>query len=169
MTKADADVAQRLGAAPISSTPSNLYELLQRRTADGVIIGWFGLVGFKLHEVVSNHLITGLGSGGSFVVMNKDSYAKLPSLAKAALDKNSGYESARDDFGAAMDRVYAGSQDTVRGLTGHTIVALPSADKDRYQHELVEPVIADWQKRIPNGAAILAAYRAEAAKVRAKP
>jgi hypothetical protein len=33
---------------------------------------------------------------------------------------------------------------------------------------LVEPLNADWQKSMPNGAAIFAAYRAEAARVRRK-
>jgi TRAP-type C4-dicarboxylate transport system substrate-binding protein len=169
LTKADADVAQRLGAAPISTTPVDLYEILQRRTAEGVIIGWFGLVGFKLHEVTNHHLIAGLGSGGSYLVMNKDSYARLPPQAKAALDQNSGYDTSRDAFGAAMDRIYAASQNIVRGLPGHTITPLAGADTDRYQHDLVQPVIADWQARIPNGPAIFAAYRSEAARVRSQP
>jgi TRAP-type transport system periplasmic protein len=169
LTKADAEVAQHLGAAPISTTPTDVYEMLQRRAADGMIIGWLGLVGFKLHEVTTNHLVAGLGSGGGFLVMNKDTYGRLPPMAKAAIDRHGGYESSRDDFGAALDRIYEASQKIVRSLPGHTILPLATTNANGYQNDLVQPVIADWQKRVPNGAAILSTYRAEATRVRAQP
>ncbi|HLI23231.1 MAG TPA: hypothetical protein VKV32_19050, partial [Stellaceae bacterium] len=99
LTKADAGMAQRLGGAPLSTNPMEVYGILQHHGADGVIIGWLGLVGFKLDEVTDHHLVVGLGSGGGFILMNKDAYAKLPAKAKAAIDKNSGYNASRDDFG----------------------------------------------------------------------
>src|SRR6185312_12722483 len=91
---------------------------------DGVIIGWLGLVGFKLAEVTDHHLVIGLGSGGGFLLMNKTAYDKLPGHAKAALDKHSGYEASRDAFGAALDRIYANSQAIVRGQPNQTISTL---------------------------------------------
>ena len=168
LTKADARMAGLLGGAPISTTPADVYGILQHHAADGVIIGWLGLVGFKLHEVTDHHLVVGLGSGGGFILMNQDSYAKLPAKAKQAIDKHSGYAASRDDFGAALDRIYAGSQNVVRNLPGHTITTLAPNATGSYQKELVEPLNADWQKSIPNGAAIFAAYRAEAARVHAE-
>ncbi len=166
LTKADARMAQLLGGAPLSTNPAEVYGILQHHGADGVIIGWLGLVGFKLAEVTDHHLVVGLGSGGGFLLMNKDAYAKLPAKAKAALDKHSGYEASRDAFGAALDRIYGNSQTAVRGQPNQSISTLSPPDFADYQKTLVEPLNADWQKSVPDGAAIFAAYRAEAARVR---
>jgi hypothetical protein len=46
------------------------------------------------------------------------------------------------------------------------ISTLSSTDEASYQKTLVEPRNTEWQKSVPNGAAIFAAYRAEAARVR---
>jgi TRAP-type C4-dicarboxylate transport system substrate-binding protein len=166
LTKADARMAQLLGGAPLSTNPGEVYGILQHHGADGVIIGWLGMVGFKLAEVTEHHLVVGLGSGGGFLLMNEPAYDRLPAKAKTALDKHSGYEASRDAFGAALDRIYAGSQAIVRGQPNQTIATLSPADQAAYQKTLVEPLNADWQTSVPNGAAIFAAYRAEAARVR---
>jgi TRAP-type transport system periplasmic protein len=169
LTKADARMASLLGGAPLSTNPVEVYQILQHRGADGVIIGWLGLVGFKLAEVTDHHLVVGLGSGGGFLLMNKDAYAKLPAKAKAALDKHSGYGASRDAFGTALDRIYANSQAVVRGQPNQTITTVAGAELADYQKTLVDPLNADWQKSVPNGAAIFAAYRAEAARVKQEP
>ena len=52
-----------------------------------------------------------------------------------------------------------------RGQPNQTIATLSSAELANYQKTLVDPLNADWQKSAPNGAAIFAAYRAEAARV----
>ena len=56
----------------------------------------------------------------------------------------------------------------MRGQPNQTISTLSPQDFADYQKTLVEPLNADWQKSVPNGAAIFAAYRAEAARVRAE-
>jgi len=165
LTRADAEVATRLGAAPVTTSPIEVYEILQRRGADGIIIGWLGLVGFKLAEVTSHHVIVGLGSGGAFLTMNKGAYDKLPAKAQTAINRNAGAVGSKA-AGAAMDRIYAASQNVVRGLPNHTIGPLAPAEFERYQKEIVTPLIDEWTKRITNGPAILAAYRAEVAQVR---
>jgi TRAP-type C4-dicarboxylate transport system substrate-binding protein len=167
LTRADAEMANRLGAAPVTTSPVTVYEMIQRRGADGIIIGWLGLVGFKLAEVTNQHVLVGLGSGGAFLIMNKDAYEKLPTPARAALDKHSGYAASKA-AGEAMDRIYARSEGVVRGLPGHAIGPLAPAEFERYRKEIATPVVEEWTARIPNGAAILAAYRAEVMKVRAE-
>jgi len=166
LTKADAGVAQKLGAAPFSTSPTEVYEILQRHAADGVIIGWLGLIGFKLAEVTNHHMVVGLGSGGGFLLMNNDAYQKLPEKARQAIDKNSGYRASRQ-LGAGLDKIYAGSAEAVRAMPGHSIGPLAAGDRDRFQKEIVQPVIDEWIAKIPNGAAILAAYRKEASAIRA--
>jgi TRAP-type C4-dicarboxylate transport system substrate-binding protein len=164
LSKGAGDIVDRLGGAAISANPGTLYEHLQRRTAEAVIIGWLGVTGFKLTDVTNYHLELGLDSGGGAVVMNKDAYAKLPAKAKQAIDRNSG-AAASMAVGAAFDRVYADAENGVRAMAGHTIVPATQVEKERYLRTVAQPLTEAWVKRTPNGAAILAAYRAEAARI----
>jgi TRAP-type C4-dicarboxylate transport system substrate-binding protein len=163
LSKGGGDIVERLGGAPISTVPSSFYEVLQRRTVDAAIIGWNGLMTFKLTEVSNNHIAFGLDSGGAAVLMNKDAYAKLPAKAKQAIDKNSGVATSQT-MGAAWDKLYADAQEVVRKMPGQTIVAMTQQDKDRYAREVVAPLTEEWVSKTPNGAAILAAYRREVAR-----
>ena len=165
LTKVNSRVVEGLGAAPISTSPPDLYEVLARHTAEAAVIGWLGVHEYKLDEVTSYHLAVGLGSGGGMLMMNKDVYAKLPAAAKAAIDKNSGY-AASEQLGQSLDTIYASSEAEVRKRTGHVIAPLAVADKDQYEKQVVQAEIDAWTKNTPNGAAILAAYRDEAMKVR---
>ena len=165
LTKVNSRVVEGLGAAPISTSPPDLYEVLARHTAEAAVIGWLGVHEYKLDEVTSYHLAVGLGSGGGMLMMNKDVYAKLPAAAKAAIDKNSGY-AASELLGQSLDNIYASSETEVRKRPGHVIAPLAAADKDQYEKQIVQAEIDAWTKNTPNGAAILAAYRDEAMKVR---
>jgi TRAP-type C4-dicarboxylate transport system substrate-binding protein len=167
LTRADAEMANRLGAAPVTTNPTEVYEMIGRGGANGIIIGWLGLVGFKLAEVTNSHVLVGLGSGGAYVVANKDAYAKLPAKVRAAIDKTSGLAGSKF-AGDAIDRIYARSEGIVRGLPAHGIAPLPPPEFERYQREIVSPLIEEWKKRIPNGEAILAAYRGEVTRLRAE-
>ena len=165
LTKVNSRVVEGLGAAPISTSPPDLYEVLSRHTVEATVIGWLGVHEYKLDEVTNFHLAVGLGSGGGMLMMNKDAYARLPPAAKAAIDKNSGY-AASEQLGIALDNIYASSEGQVRKLPGHTIMPLAAADKNQYEKQIVQAEVDAWTKNTPNGAAILAAYRAEAMKVR---
>jgi TRAP-type C4-dicarboxylate transport system substrate-binding protein len=165
LTKVNSRVVEGLGAAPISTSPPDLYEMLSRHTAEATVIGWLGVHEYKLDEVTTYHLAAGLGSGGGMLMMNKDVYAKLPPIAKAAIDKNSGY-AASELLGVSLDNIYASSEAEVRKRHGHVIAPLAGADKEQYEKQIVQAEIDNWTKNTPNGAAILAAYRGEAMKVR---
>jgi len=165
LSKGAGDIVERLGGAPMSTNPAGIYEILQRRTADAAIIGWLGLTSLKLAEVTNYHVALGLDSGGGALVMNKDVYDKLPVKAKQAIDKNSG-SAASQALGGSFDRVYANAENIVRNLPGHFIVSVTQADKERYARDIAGPLTAEWVQKTPNGAAILAAYRAEAGKLR---
>ena len=165
LSRGAGDIADKLGAAPISTNPAGLYELLQRRTVDAAIVGWLGLAVFKLPEVTTHHILLGLDSGGGGLVMNKDVYAKLPAKARQAIDRNTG-AAASQALGASFDKIFGDAERAVRAAPGQVFVTPTPADKDRYVREVVTPLTAEWVKMTPNGAAILAAYRAEAARLR---
>jgi hypothetical protein len=52
-------------------------------------------------------------------------------------------------------------------LAGHEIIELPDEEIARWRQRLA-PITENWLKETPDGAKILAAYRAELAKVRAE-
>jgi TRAP-type transport system periplasmic protein len=156
-----AKIAATLGAAPISTSPPNLFEMMQHRTADAVIIGWLGLSVFHLGELMHNHLALGMDSGGGLVMINKEVYAKLPPQAKAALDRNSGL-AASLMMGAAIEQTDADAQKSIRALADQNVVTPTAADRARYKREVADVLARDWAEKTPNGAAILAAYRGEA-------
>lgn len=165
LSKGGGEIVTRLGGAPISTIPSSFYEVLQRRTVDAAVIGWNGLMTFKLTEVSSNHIDFGLDSGGAAVLMNKDAYAKLPEAGRTAINKNSGFATSQA-IGAAWDELYANAQGAVRRISGQTIVSLKQEDEDRYWRDVAGPLTEEWAKNTKNGAAVLAAYRAEVARLR---
>jgi TRAP-type transport system periplasmic protein len=164
MSRGAAEIVTRLGGAPVTGNPASLYGIMQHHTADAAVTGWNGLVTFKLGEVTSYHIDQGFDSGGGVVLMNKDVYAKLPAKAKAAIDTNSGYAASRM-IGAAWDKLYAAAKEKIRSTPGHTIVELTPAEKTHFQKDIAAPIRAEWVKETKNGAAILAAFEAETAKL----
>jgi TRAP-type C4-dicarboxylate transport system substrate-binding protein len=105
-----------------------------------------------------------LGTGAAFVVMNKESYAKLPDKGKAALDARS-YDVLTERLGKATERMEFEGRDDVRKIPGQTVAKLDPAEAKRW-NDLLAPIAAQWVKETPNGAAIYAAYREELAKAK---
>jgi hypothetical protein len=52
----------------------------------------------------------------------------------------------------------------VRGIPGQTITEMPDSDLGKFRH-ILAPVVDQWVKTTPDGARVLAAYKAELAKV----
>jgi TRAP-type C4-dicarboxylate transport system substrate-binding protein len=164
-SKVSADSIERLGAAPVTTNPGEMYEVLQRRTITGMAMGWNGVLSFKLPEVTNYHLNVQLGSGGGFMILNKATYAKLPAEAKAAIDANSGYGPSKA-FGMVIDANAAEQFATVSKMPGQTQAFLAPEEKVRWQARYGS-LIDEWVKGTPNGAAVLAAYRKGIADIRA--
>jgi len=163
--KVSADVIDKLGAAPITTNPTEMYEILQRHVISGMAVAWTGVLSFKLHEVTNYHLNIEIGSSGGYMVMNKETHAKLPQVARAAFAANSGYAASKA-FGVVIDGVATDQYETVLKMPGHTQARLAPEEKRRWQ-ALFAGVVDQWVKDTPNGAAILAAYRDGIAQVRA--
>jgi TRAP-type C4-dicarboxylate transport system substrate-binding protein len=115
--------------------------------------------------VTSYHVNVQLGSGGGFMILNKDTYAKLPAKAKAAIDANSGYGPSKA-FGDVIDANATEQFDTVKAMPGQTQAFLPPEEKKRWQERSIA-MIDEWVKATPDGAAVLAAYRKGIADIRA--
>ena len=164
-SRVTADTIERLGAAPVTTSPGEMYDVLQRRVITGMAMGWNGVLSFKLPEVTNYHVNVQLGSGGGFMIVNKDVYAKLPAQAKAAIDANSGYGPSKA-FGMVIDANAREQFATVEKMPGQTQAFLPPDEKARWQARSIA-MIDEWVKETPDGPRVLAAYRDGIARVRA--
>jgi len=159
-------VIERLGAAPITMAPTDVYQALQRGTIDASGIGWPGILPFKLNEVVSYHLDAPVCAGGLFNIMNKESYAKLPDKGRQTIDRLGGLAFSQR-MGRAVEAMNADGLAYTKSMSNQTISTLTPAAEAEWR-KLVQPVTDEWVKATPDGARILAAYRAEIEAVRAQ-
>ncbi len=158
-------VLEALGGTPISLPITEVYEALQRGTIQGTAIAWPAVSAFKLTDIVKHHLLEPLGTAEAVIIMNNAAYAKLPPKAKRVIDANSG-TFFTDWFNKFIDQSGKKSIDDIEHMQGQTVTALSPAEHALWQKK-VEPVIADWEKRTPDGARVLAAFRKQVAAIRA--
>lgn len=156
------EAAIAMGAAPITLTPSDLYEAQNRRVVDGILVAWTAVKTFKLDDVTKDHLQLPLGEAPAFVFMNKSAYDALPAPAKAAIDKYSG-ESFSDRLGLANEHANRAEAQHVASLAGQSVAKL-SAEQYPLWEKRIRPVIEQWVKATPDGAKLLAAFQEELKK-----
>jgi TRAP-type C4-dicarboxylate transport system substrate-binding protein len=154
---------EMLGGVAISMQPSEVYQAMQRGLVGGTALGWPAVPTFKIEEVSKYHLDVFYTVNAGFVFMNKDAYAKLPEKAKAAVDKYSG-EAYSARLGKVGDRMDEDGREKTRAHAGHAFTTIDAAELERWK-KLFEPVTAEWARTTPDGAKVLAAYRAEIAKL----
>jgi TRAP-type C4-dicarboxylate transport system substrate-binding protein len=153
-----AETLTALGGAPVSMAPPDQYQAISNGVLQGNFMPWTGVDDFKIYEVAKHHLETNLGVATAYIMMSKASYDKLPAAAKKAIDENSGLGFSR----ALGNNTSKHSRETAKrigGLPGQTIKALSAEQKVRWA-KILQPVTDEWVNGTPNGAAILAAYKA---------
>ncbi len=164
-SKTAADVITRLGGAPISLPPFQVYEALMRHTVDGTVTGWPSFQPFKLIEVTTYHIDAPIGSSIAVVFMAKSKYDVLPAAARAIIDANSG-ESASREFGRMWDRVAERARQLIKKTPGQRLVA-PSDTDAANMKKKTEPVIDDWLAATPDGRETLDQFNAALAAISA--
>jgi TRAP-type transport system periplasmic protein len=165
-SKVNADASTLLGGAPLSIPLSEMYEAIQRGTADGATVAWTSFDPFKLAEVTSYHVDTRLGTSAAMMFMTKAVWDSLSPEAQKVLDKHSGEAESRA-FGAWWDgERKTGKDATIARGDKRTIVELTPQQTAAWQKKL-EPLNDNWVKTAPDGAKVLAAFKAELAKIEA--
>jgi TRAP-type C4-dicarboxylate transport system substrate-binding protein len=76
-----------LGCVPVSMSITEVYQALQKGTVDGMITAWGGMDSWKLYEVIKYSTGPGVGGGPLVVVMNRNTFDKLPENVKTAIDE----------------------------------------------------------------------------------
>lgn len=155
---------EALGGTPISLPISDLYEALQRGTIKGIALGWPGVVAYKLTDIVKYHVLEPFGAAAVGIIMNNETYAKLPPEGKKAIDRDTGVF-LTDWFTKFVDKTTEEAIDQIKHMKGQTVARLSPKQRALWMKRIA-PVIAGWEKRTPNGAHVLAAFRKEVAEIR---
>ena len=158
------DTLNLLGAVPITMTPAEYYQAINRGLIRGSTLSWPGVLVFKLFEVAKNHLNVPFGLAGGYIIANKAAYAKLPAKVRAAIDKYSGEAFSRR-LGTAGVKADAHILANLKKNPSQKFTELSAAESARWK-KVLEPIATEWVKATPDGANVLAAYRREIAKAR---
>jgi len=164
-SRIQADITTRLGAAPVTLPLTDVYQALQRGTADGLVTSWTAFQPFKLGEVTHYHVDTRLGSGTGATFMAKKRYAALPDAARKIFDSERG-EALSRSFGQFWEDVSKEGRATTLAEPGHTSLTLKPEQAAHWRAQ-AEVVGANWAKGIPDGEKLVETYRALLAKVKA--
>ncbi|HEY1507064.1 MAG TPA: TRAP transporter substrate-binding protein [Stellaceae bacterium] len=165
-SKVTADAIERLGGTPLSMVTSEYYTAVQRGMVDAVLVQWTAFQPFKLQDVTFYHLETKLGGAAGMVFMAKKKYDALPAAVKKILDDNSGEAESRV-YGKFWDDVDNEGREMVKGLGDKHQIVQQTPEMAAQWRKTVEPVVGDWVKSTPDGEKVLAAFRAETAKIKA--
>ena len=158
---------QLLGAAPISLTTSDIYQSLQRSTIDATATGWAAVAAFKLSEVSKYGFEAPLGNATNFLLMNKEAFTKLPADAQRVIESKTGASLTARMGKAGEDETNHG-REIVEKIPGYAITTMPGSELAKLQ-KTMQPLVDQWIKDTPDGAHVLAAYKAELIKAGMKP
>lgn len=136
-------IAKSLGASPQSVAMNELYDGLSKGVVDGVLVDPSVLVSFKLGDVIKYMTDSSKAVGNSYVfyiVMNNDSWNKLPDDVKKVID-----EVANE---LVEKTAVAINQEDIAGIeyaqkAGAEIIPLSDAEVAKWQ-AAVAPVVDDY-------------------------
>jgi TRAP-type C4-dicarboxylate transport system substrate-binding protein len=81
---------EALGAVPLSFNVTDTYENIEKNIADGILMDWDYFYKNRFYEICPYAMDMGLCSTTTVILMNPDTYKKLPDDLKAVMDKYSG-------------------------------------------------------------------------------
>jgi TRAP-type C4-dicarboxylate transport system substrate-binding protein len=134
-----------LGATPVPIPGLKMTEAMMRNVVDGAVTPWSIALAIRTVDVAETHSVTTLHGPVLALLMNKNSYAKLPAKAKKAFDDNSG-ESLAIAFGHRWET------DDGRGIAKakklkHEIIHISDAEEARWR-KAAQPAYDQWIKEM---------------------
>lgn len=155
--KERSELVERLGYAPISAPTADMYSMLQRGAAAGVVAAWPSFDAFKLQEVTSYHVDVPLGAATAIVFLSAKRFAALPVQAQNAINENATEAQSRH-----FAEVWQDMADQARAVTekmrGQVFAQLDPQTAAKWR-SAAEPVLDEWAEANPGGKEVLAKFR----------
>lgn len=136
------DMSTAWNASPMSISSSELYQSMEKGVLNGYIIDWTGVNAWSLYEVTKSYTELPFFTQTWSVLMNKDSYNKLPDDLKAIIDDYS----TRDwsiGFGELNEQEAADARKTAQDEYGSTVVVPEGADLATFE-PAAEEYVQSW-------------------------
>ncbi len=134
-----------LGATPVPIPGLKITEALMHDVVDGAVTPWAIARAIRTIDVAKYHTENTLHGPTLVMIMNKQSYEKLPPDLKKVIDANSGEWLARH-FGTLWEHDDLPGRAKAEELK-HEIITVPDAEQARWK-KATEPVYADWIKEM---------------------
>ncbi len=119
-----------LGAAPVTTPPTEIYTSLERGTVDGTMWPTHGMISWGFHEVLKYAVEPGVFQIEPATLMNLDKWNKIPKdLQELVIEemKDMEYIGSMHGFMIAM------KEDAVRKKAGMKYIQLPPGDAEKYR------------------------------------
>ena len=144
-----------LGASAEACAIGDLYSNLEKGVFDGCITDWHAIESFKLYETVEYILDVNVGCSTYFLLMNQDSYAKLPAELQQIIDEVS------SEAGKYTD-TWDICEERVRAMDGVKEKLYTLSDEENAKLRAAEDAIIEkWISETENGQEIFNAVKAE--------
>ncbi len=117
------------GMTAITMPSTDMYDGMQRGIVDGVSISYGSATGYKIQETSKYSLDCSMGAVSNVLVINKDSWNKLPKDIQDIIDN------LRDDVLANASKTYDGADQEARDIftkSGCEIYKMPEADRMKW-------------------------------------
>ncbi len=141
---------ESLGASPVGMPPAQIYENLQKGVLDGLVTTWDLVGAIKLNELLCCHTDARAYTAAFYVVMNKQTYERMPDDLKAMIDETTG-EALVAKFGDWWARWDASGRADAEAR-GNAIVPVDQATRAAWLAEL-EPMIDAYLAELEAGGA----------------
>jgi TRAP-type C4-dicarboxylate transport system substrate-binding protein len=166
------DAFKELGAVPVAIPGLSATEALMRGVVEGAAIPWAISMAIRMVDVAKYHTEVDLNQVVLSLIMNKESYAKLPANLKSAIDRTTGLFLSKE-FGRRWQRDDGPAVARAKSL-GHEIITLAPDEEARWKRA-TQPVVDGWikdmtgkghpgQQLVTEARALIVKYKAEAAK-----
>jgi TRAP-type transport system periplasmic protein len=134
-----------LGATPVPIPGLKITEALMHDVVDGAVAPWAIARAIRTIDVAKYHTENTLHGPTLAMVMNKQSYAKLPPDLQKVIDANSGQALAKH-FGELWEKDDMPGRAKAKELH-HEIIVLSAAEQARWK-KASQPVYDDWIKEM---------------------
>ncbi len=159
------DTFKVVGATPVGIPGTGFAEAFQRNVIDTVLTAWTISLPTKLVRMASHYAQPAISNPVLMLVMNKDSYEKMPSDLKRVIDGESGMGLAHK-FGARWLKD-DGPALNVANKSGKPFYNFSEADRKKWE-TAAAPVFTSWVARMKekgiDGQELIDAARAAVAK-----